>query len=160
MDLEKIKELITLLEERPILTELEVKDGKTSIRLVRAMTGHIHTHVSQESTVPLQKGPIKNKELFHEAIHLTGERTSSPELPLHGHFVRSPMVGTMYTSSSPGTAPFVTVGQRVNVGDTLCIIEAMKMFNEIEADQSGKISSILVENGHAVEFEQPLFVIE
>jgi acetyl-CoA carboxylase biotin carboxyl carrier protein len=149
MDIRKIKKLIELLEETGI-SEIEIKEGEESVRLSR---NHVivdtqpHRYIDPAPQLP-HKTEVKASEPKHDHEHA------------HGHKVRSPMVGTFYASASPEAAPFVSIGQSVNTGDTLCIIEAMKMFNEIEADKSGKVLAILVKNGEAVEFDQPLFVIE
>lgn len=153
MDIRKIKKLIELLDETGI-SEIEIKEGEESLRLSR------HSHTMEISSparyvnAPLQSPPPAAAAVAHTPDHKPAESASS------GHKVRSPMVGTMYTSPSPDASPFVTVGQSVNVGDTLCIIEAMKMFNEIEADRAGTITAILVANGDPVEYDQPLFTIE
>lgn len=156
MDIRKIKKLIELLEETGI-SEIEIKEGEESLRLSR------HSHVS-EMQIPTQPR-------YHVTTQTTTTQPPSPtpstdiksdkQTPaIAGHTIRSPMVGTMYASASPDAAAFVTVGQSVKVGDTLCIIEAMKMFNEIEADRAGVITAILVANGDPVEYDQPLFIIE
>lgn len=155
MDIRKIRKLIELLEETGI-SEIEIKEGEESLRLSRfsqhapAEKQQIHYTSPPPSYVP--------------PVHVTETPTAPTETPVlaapKGHQVLSPMVGTMYTSPSPETPSFVTVGQSVKAGDTLCIIEAMKMFNEIEADKSGKIMAILVSNGEPVEYNQPLFIIE
>lgn len=157
MDIRKIKKLIELLEETGI-SEIEIKEGEESLRLSRHSTQppqiqHIeytspppHQHVTARSEPP----PIIEPSQDNKA--------SAPTIK--GHQIHSPMVGTMYTSPSPEAAPFVTIGQTVKVGDTLCIVEAMKMFNEIESDRAGTIVDILVKNGQPVEYDQVLFVIE
>lgn len=148
MDLRKIKTLIELVENSGI-AELEISEGEERVRIVR--TGG--------SVQPMYASP---QQLSSLATHpqLT-EAPAEPDEPAEpqGHAVKSPMVGTFYRSPSPGAEPFAEVGQSVNVGDTLCIIEAMKLLNEIEADQSGVISAVLVESGQPVEFGQPLFII-
>lgn len=152
MDIRKIKKLIELLEETGI-SEIEIKEGEESLRLSRhhsvAETAPIHQYVSVPQAAPTHP---------HPAPTIPDHKPS--EVILSAHKVRSPMVGTMYTSPSPDAPPFVTVGQTVKTGDTLCIIEAMKMFNEIEADRPGTITAILVVNGEPVEYDQPLFTIE
>lgn len=149
MDIRKIRKLIELLDETGI-SEIEIKEGEESLRLSR-----YHQPLEQPRTTPIQtfttvaSAPVATAPAEHKPVE-----TSS------GHKVRSPMVGTMYTSPSPDAPAFVTVGQSVKVGDTLCIIEAMKMFNEIEADRAGTITAVLVANGEPVEYDQPLFSIE
>lgn len=152
MDIRKIRKLIELLEETGI-SEIEIKEGEESLRLSRhhvSSDAPAQRYISQPQThiqhsIPTPAAAVENKP----AAAITT-----------GHKVRSPMVGTMYTSPSPDTPAFVTVGQTIKAGDTLCIIEAMKMFNEIEADKSGVLSAILVVNGDPVEYDQPLFIIE
>ncbi|KTD23873.1 acetyl-CoA carboxylase biotin carboxyl carrier protein [Legionella lansingensis] len=154
MDIRKIKKLIELLEETGI-SEIEIKEGEESVRLSRhypELPPQVRYITSQPQT-PQAPAPVAPTVVTNES----GKTTTPPSA---GHKIRSPMVGTMYTSPSPDAAPFVTIGQSVKVGDTLCIVEAMKMFNEIEADRAGKIVDILVANGEPVEYDQPLFVIE
>lgn len=163
MDIRKIKKLIELLEQTGI-SEIEIKEGEESVRLSRhAQQLPINYIPSPSITVgnpsfsdPLSSSVSRANELATSAATTPSKSANEPV----GHKVRSPMVGTMYTSSSPDAPPFVSLGQNVRVGETLCIVEAMKMFNEIEADRAGKITAILVENGDPVEYDQPLFVIE
>ncbi|PIV32421.1 MAG: acetyl-CoA carboxylase, biotin carboxyl carrier protein [Lysobacterales bacterium CG02_land_8_20_14_3_00_62_12] len=159
MDLRKIKKLIDLLEESN-LTELEIKEGEETIRLTRAArvaanapaaaapVTHVHVEQQRLSTA----GP--NHAPHEETVHAASHR----DLP-DGHILRAPMVGTYFGSPNPEAPPFVKVGQHVKAGDVLGIIEAMKMFNQIEADVSGTIAAILVQSGEPVEFDEPLFVI-
>ncbi len=152
MDIRKIKKLIELLEQTGI-SEIEIKEGEESVRLSRHYPRETISPIrpvmvtQPESIQPTQLQPIKREEIINQASVI-------------GHKVLSPMVGTLYTAPSPDAAPFVTIGQSVKVGDTLCIVEAMKMFNEIEADRSGKIIDILAVNGDPIEYDQPLFIIE
>ncbi|HEY5739250.1 MAG TPA: acetyl-CoA carboxylase biotin carboxyl carrier protein [Gammaproteobacteria bacterium] len=149
MDIRKIKKLIELLEESGI-AEIEIKEGEESVRISRQSSAPVATYAPP----PIGQIPVA-------AAAAPVPAAVVEEAPAdNGHMVRSPMVGTFYSAASPTSEPFVSHGQQVNVGDTLCIIEAMKMMNQIEADKSGKISSILVENGSPVEFDQVLFVIE
>lgn len=151
MDIRKINKLIDLLVKGN-LDELEVKEGEESVRLVRhSQVAAAHPARHAQASAPIQPTVSVNVEAPVEA---------PAAKPITGHAVLSPMVGTMYTSPSPESEPFVSIGKVVKVGDTLCIVEAMKMFNEIEADRAGKIVDILVENGEPVEYGQPLFVIE
>lgn len=151
MDIRKIRKLIELLDATGI-SEIEVKEGEESIRLTR------HA-VSSNAVSPVPQ--VMQHVVHAEAPKVPPVVTVSHEPEeIKGHAVRSPMVGTFYASPSPEEASFVSVGQSVKAGDTLCIIEAMKMFNEIEADKSGTIVSILVKNAQPVEFDQPLFIIE
>jgi len=149
MDIRKIKKLIELLEETGI-SEIEIKEGEESLRLSR------YSHATESQ--PTRYINMPPSAPHAPAITPPVIEQKTPEA-ITGHQLLSPMVGTMYTSPSPEAAPFVTVGQSVKVGDTLCIIEAMKMFNEIEADRSGTISAILTSNGDPIEYDQPLFVI-
>jgi len=162
MDLRKIKKLIDLLEESN-LSEIEIKEGEESVRLARMPQGS----VGPSAPVYMQAAPHYQAQLSGPPMPMhspteaaTGGSAKPPhsELP-DGHVVRAPMVGTFYTSPSPDKPAFVTVGQAVKQGETLGIIEAMKMFNPIEADVSGTVLSILGETGQPVEFDQPLFVI-
>jgi acetyl-CoA carboxylase biotin carboxyl carrier protein len=150
MDIRKIKKLIELLEESGI-AELEIKEGEESVRISRQMANYVQ---QMPAAMPMAMAP---PPLAAAAPAAAPAEVAEPE---RGHQVKSPMVGTFYNKASPTSAPFVTQGQQVNAGDTLCIIEAMKMMNQIEADKSGKITAILVEDGSPVEFDQVLFVIE
>lgn len=158
MDIRKIKKLIELLEEANI-TEIEIKEGEESVRLSRAGS---HVQVIEAPRVMAQ--PVMAPAPAPVVAATTPETAPvpAPAAPAEhqGHVVRSPMVGTMYTSPSPEASAFVKVGQRVAVGDTLCIVEAMKMFNEIEADRAGTIVQVMVSNGEPVEYDQALFVIQ
>lgn len=153
MDTRKIRKLIELVKETGI-GELEVKSGEESVRINCQVPG---------GTVVAQAAHMQMPMAAPAPVALP-EAASVPEAkkPAHeeGHHVKSPMVGTVYLSSAPGGAAFVSVGQKVKVGDTLCLIEAMKMFNKIEADKAGTISARLVENEQPVEYDQSLFIIE
>lgn len=147
MDIRKIKKLIELLEESGI-SEIEISEGEESVRISRFPSPGMMAYAAPPMHVPVAaQAPAEQK-----AEHI-------PEPP-KGHQITAPMVGTFYSSPSPGAKPFVEIGSQVSAGDTLCIIEAMKMMNQIESDVSGKVVSILVENGDPVEFGQPLFLIE
>jgi len=155
MDLRKIKTLIELLEQSGI-AELEVKEGEESVRIARhspAAPQHMMTYAPPPLPAPPAPAPAPS------AGSAAAPAPAKPPAS-RGHAVKSPMVGTFYRAPSPGAKPFVEVGQTVKQGQTLCIIEAMKMLNQIEADASGVISEILIENGQAVQFDQPLFMIE
>ncbi|KTD67532.1 acetyl-CoA carboxylase biotin carboxyl carrier protein [Legionella shakespearei] len=158
MDIRKIRKLIELLEETGI-SEIEIKEGEESLRLSRHSSAPVEApqQIRYISPQPQQQQPVAAPA--PTPIH-PSHSESKPVPASNGHKVRSPMVGTMYTSPSPETPPFVSIGQAVKVGDTLCIVEAMKMFNEIEADRAGKIVEILVKNGDPVEYDQALFIIE
>lgn len=148
MDLRKLKKLIDLVEESGI-AELEITEGEERVRIARVLAGGQPIYMNAPMpgpTVPVAAAPV------------AAPVETAPAEP-EGHVVRSPMVGTFYRSPSPGAKSFAEVGQSVSVGDTLCIIEAMKLLNEIEADQGGVIKAILVENGQPVEYGEPLFII-
>lgn len=144
MDIQKISQLIDLINETSV-AEIEIHEGGSSIRIARQQAPGVAV---APATVAIPQ-PV---------VHAPSPEAPKPEVK--GHPVRSPMVGTVYLSASPGAKPFVEIGQMVKTGDILCIVEAMKMMNQIEADKAGKISARLVENGQPVEFDQPLFTIE
>jgi acetyl-CoA carboxylase biotin carboxyl carrier protein len=151
MDLRKLKKLIDLVEESGI-AELEITEGEEKVRISKGVAG-----------APMM---MAAPQYMHAPAPLASAAPSAAAAPVEtapaepeGHVVRSPMVGTFYRAASPGSKAFVEVGQSVSAGDTLCIIEAMKLLNEIEADQGGIIKAILVENGQPVEYGEPLFVI-
>ncbi|MEX0387027.1 acetyl-CoA carboxylase biotin carboxyl carrier protein [Spiribacter onubensis] len=152
MDIRKIKRLIELLDESGV-NEIEIHEGEESVRITRAAA---QLAAAPAPVAPAPPAPAATQPASTEPA--TPAEKDSPETG--GHAVRSPMVGTFYRAPSPDASPFVEEGQNVNAGDTLCIIEAMKMLNQIEADRSGVIRSILLENGQPVEFDQPLFIIE
>ena len=149
MDIRKIKKLIELLEESDI-GELEIKEGEESVRISRGVSSQAAPAVAAP-VAPAAPAPVAAPQAPAE--------TPEAVPALTGHPVKSPMVGTFYAASSPGAEPFVKVGQQVKVGDVVCIVEAMKMMNQIEADKAGTIDSILVEDGQPVEFDQPLVTI-
>ena len=147
MDLRKIKKLIDLLEESN-LAELEIKEGEEVVRLSRVPKGGVAVAaapVAVAAPAPVAAAPV-------------AAAPATPAVP-EGHVVKAPMVGTYYASASPGAPAFVKVGQQVKAGETLGIIEAMKMFTQIEADVGGTVQAILIDNGQPVEFDQPMFVI-
>ena len=148
MDLRKLKTLIDLVESSGI-AELEISEGEERVRITRSlssMTHQVYAAPQQMMTAPAPQTPVAS-----------AEPVKAPEV--EGHAVQSPMVGSFYRSPSPGAKAFVEVGQNVSVGDTLCIIEAMKLLNEIESDKAGVVKAVLVENGQPVEYGQPLFII-
>ena len=155
MDIRKIKKLIELVEESGI-TELEVQEEEGTVRISRAAPAVAPAAV-QYATAPVV-APTPTAAPAQAPAAATSAPAASDELS--GHLVRSPMVGTFYRSPSPEAKAFVEVGQSVKVGDALCIVEAMKMMNRIEADKAGVVKAILVNDGEAVEFDQPLIVIE
>jgi acetyl-CoA carboxylase biotin carboxyl carrier protein len=154
MDIRKVKKLIELLEASGI-DEIEIHEGEESVRISR------HRPVPSGAPTVLMTAPGAAPILAGAPPYAEAASQPAPAAPeISGHTVESPMVGTFYEAPSPGAKPFVQVGQRVESGDTLCIIEAMKILNQIEADASGVIKSMLVENGQPVEYGQPLFVID
>lgn len=161
MDLRKIKKLIDLLEESN-LAEIEIKEGEESVRLARTPKGSYAPAPVSYAPPPAQEArPAAQPMPMSSPTEASTGGSAKPGSSLpEGHLVRSPMVGTFYASPAPDKPVFVTVGQQVKAGDTLAIIEAMKMFNPIEADASGTIVAILGEAGQPVEFDQPLFVIQ
>jgi len=148
MDIRKVKKLIELLEESGI-AEIEIKEGEESVRISRYGAGQISAPM-QYSAAPMAAPAA--------APAAATDEPAEDALP-SGHILKSPMVGTYYSSPSPEAPSFVQIGDSVSEGDTLCIVEAMKILNQIEADKSGTIKAILVENGQPIEFGQPLFVI-
>jgi acetyl-CoA carboxylase biotin carboxyl carrier protein len=149
MDIRKVKKLIELLEESDV-AEIEIHEGEESVRISR-----------NSSAVPAVYAAPAAAPIAAPAGPAAAETPAAPATPPEpeGHIIRSPMVGTFYRASSPGAKPFIETGQSVGTGDTLCIIEAMKILNQIESDTAGKVVEILVENGQPVEYNQPLFVI-
>jgi acetyl-CoA carboxylase biotin carboxyl carrier protein len=147
MDIRKIKKLIEIIEESDI-AELEIKEGEESIRISRYSAAPAPAAVAY-APAPAAAAPAA-----------AAPAAAPAEEKITGHVVKSPMVGTFYRSASPGTKVFAEVGQSVQAGDTLCIIEAMKILNQIESDKSGTVTKILVENAEPVEYGQPLFIIE
>jgi len=152
MDLRKIKKLIDLLEESN-LAELEIKEGEEVVRLSRVPKGGVAVAAPQMIAAPVAPAPVAAAPAATPSAP-----AAEPGLP-PGHVVKAPMVGTFYAASTPGAPAFASVGQQVKAGETLGIIEAMKMFNQIEADVAGTVVAILVENGQPVEFDEPMFVI-
>nr|WP_297348491.1 acetyl-CoA carboxylase biotin carboxyl carrier protein [uncultured Glaciecola sp.] len=149
MDIRKIKKLIELVEESGI-SELEITEGEESVRI----------HRSGSSTAVQYAPQMMQAPMMHSAPAPVAPPAEVAAPVQTGHVVKSPMVGTFYRSSSPESKAFVEIGQSVNVGDTLCIVEAMKMMNQIESDKTGVVKEILVDNQEPVEFDQPMFVIE
>jgi len=149
MDIRKVKKLIELLEQSNI-NELEINEGDESVRISRG--GTAVTYAAAPAPAPVAAAPAAAPAAAAEAA---APEAAEPA----GHAVKSPMVGTFYASPAPGSPAFVSVGQKVAAGDVICIIEAMKMMNQIEADKAGTIGAILVEDGEAVEFDQPIVTI-
>ena len=155
MDLRKIKKLMELLEESGI-AEIEVKEGEESIKLSRNTSSSTNMQVPQIIQQPVQTSqPPANQQASDMGVNAVDNSKKEKR-----NTVNSPMVGTFYASASPESKPFVTIGQSVKKGDTLCILEAMKMMNQVQAECDGKIVEILVDNAEPVEFDQPLFVLE
>ncbi len=150
MDLRKLKTLIDLVSDSNV-SELEITEAEGKVRIVKSM--------GVAAPVLVQQAPVAAPVVAAPAAVAAPVAAEAPAAPA-GHAVKSPMVGTFYRSSSPGAAPFVQIGSVVKEGDTLCIIEAMKILNEIESDKSGTVTQILCENGQATEYGQPLFIIE
>ena len=155
MDIRKVKKLIELLEESDV-AELEIKEGEESVRISRLSSLASAPPAVVSAAPVVAAAPAVAAESPAPAAAPAAAEEVTPE----GHVVTSPMVGTFYAASSPGATAFVSVGAKVAEGDTICIIEAMKILNQIEADKGGVVSAILVENGDPVEYGQPLFIIE
>jgi acetyl-CoA carboxylase biotin carboxyl carrier protein len=156
MDIRKIKKLIELLEESGI-AEIEIKEGEEAVRISRMPTGANAMHGMPTYAMPMAApvaAPVQAASA-PAAIEAPAARPRANE-----HVVTAPMVGTFYSAPSPGSKSFVEIGDEVKVGQTLCIIEAMKMMNQIESDKAGRVTSIMARNGDPVEFGQPLFVVE
>jgi acetyl-CoA carboxylase biotin carboxyl carrier protein len=155
MDIRKVKKLIELLEESGV-SEIEIKEGEESVRISRHPTGTVHAYSSPMAYPPAAPGAPAG------AVPAALAASGSPPQPTHSpdQAVTAPMVGTFYAAPAPGAKPFVEIGSEVKQGDVLCIIEAMKMMNQIECDKPGRVVSVLVKNGDPVEFGQTLFVIE
>ena len=160
MDIRKIKKLIELLEESGI-AEIEIKEGEEAVRISRMPTGNnmppSYPQYGHVSALPMAMAP--QLEAPPKAAAPAAEGAAAKPKP-NEHVITAPMVGTFYASPSPGAKPFIEIGDEIKVGQVLCIIEAMKMMNQIEADKAGKVTSIMARNGDPVEFGQPLFVVE
>lgn len=156
MDIRKVKKLIELLEESGI-AEIEISEGEESVRISRYPQGQAAAPIVHYAAPPVAPA--------HAAAPAAAPAVAPAAAPVPAatktdHTVTAPMVGTFYAAATPGAKPFVDIGSEVNVGDTLCIIEAMKMMNQIESDKAGRVTAVLVKNGDPVEFGQPLFIIE
>ena len=156
MDIRKVKKLIELLEESGV-SEIEIKEGEESVRISRHPTGVVHTF----SAPPAYAAPAAAAAIATPAA-AAGSAPAAPAAATHSpdSVVTAPMVGTFYSAPAPGAKPFVEIGSEVKPGDVLCIIEAMKMMNQIESDKAGRVVSVLAKNGDPVEFGQTLFIIE
>ncbi|MCK9688458.1 acetyl-CoA carboxylase biotin carboxyl carrier protein [Scleromatobacter humisilvae] len=157
MDMRKLKTLVDLVSESNI-SELEITEAEGKVRIVKAGYG-VPTTMMMQPAGQMMMAPQQQAAPAGEAAPAAAPAAEPVAAPT-GHVVKSPMVGTFYRSASPGSKPFAEVGAAIKEGDPICIVEAMKIMNEIEADMSGTVSKILVENGQAVEFGQPLFIIE
>ena len=156
MDIRKVKKLIELIEESGV-AEIEIREGEETVRISRQLPQAAAQPIMHYASAPQATAPVMQAEATTQQADAVSN--DAPAMP-SGHQVTSPMVGTMYHAPAPDQPPFVKVGDKVNSGDTLCIVEAMKMMNPIEADKSGTIAAVLVENGQPVEFGQPLFIIQ
>ena len=157
MDIRKVKKLIELIDETGV-AEIEIHEGEESVRISRYGQAAPVQQVMMPTTSMAAAPPVAGTPAANTA--LAPQTKGSSDYDLDGHVVKSPMVGTMYAAPSPDAKNFVEMGDKVKAGDTLCIVEAMKMFNEIESDKSGTVIARLVENGEPIEFDQPLFIIE
>jgi acetyl-CoA carboxylase biotin carboxyl carrier protein len=158
MDIRKVKKLIELLEESGI-AEIEISEGEESVRISRYPAGGAHAApIVHYAPAPMAQMAAAPAAAAPAAI--AAPAAPAPAAAKADHTVTAPMVGTFYSAATPGAKAFVDIGSEVNVGDTLCIIEAMKMMNQIESDKAGRVTAILVKNGDPVEFGQPLFIIE
>ncbi len=158
MDIRKIKKLIELLEESGI-AEIEIKEGEEALRISRMPTGSIAAQgLAHVPSLPLTAPPLSSpaKAATAASADVPAPKPTKP----NEHVITAPMVGTFYGAPSPGAKPFIEIGDEIKVGQVLCIIEAMKMMNQIEADRAGRVTSIMARNGDPVEFGQPLFVVE
>ena len=156
MDIRKVKKLIEMLEESQ-LNEIEIKEGEESVKLVKAISIPLQEQVTTSNIAAPAPQPAAIKDNLSEE----SDSSQSTEVEtISGQTIDSPMVGTFYAAPNPGAKDFVSVGDKISEGDVLCIIEAMKMMNEVKADSSGTIKQVLIENSEPVEFGQPLFVIE
>jgi acetyl-CoA carboxylase biotin carboxyl carrier protein len=159
MDIRKVKKLIELLEESGI-AELEITEGEESVRISRYGNQALAQVVHAAPAPTSQAAPVASAPVSASAPSAQGQGAPAAAAPIAENVVTAPMVGTYYASPAPGAKAFVDIGTEVQVGTTLCIIEAMKMMNQIESDKAGRVTAILVKNGEPVEFGQPLFVIE
>ena len=155
MDIRKVKKLIEMLEESQ-LNEIEIKEGEESVKLVKAISVPVQEQIVTSNAV----APVPQPAVVNDVSADSDTSQSAEDETISGQTIDSPMVGTFYAAPNPGAKDFVSVGDKISEGDVLCIIEAMKMMNEVKADSSGTIKQVLIENAEPVEFGQPLFVIE
>ena len=159
MDIRKIKKMIELLEESGI-AEIEIKEGEETLRIARAVPGQT-TYVAAPPAMPSAAAPSAPSAAPSAPVPATAAEGGGKLRAAAGeHIVTAPMVGTYYSAPSPGAKAFVEIGDEVEVGQTLCIIEAMKMMNQIDSEKAGRIKAVLIKDGEPVEFDQPLFIIE
>jgi len=156
MDIRKVKKLIEMLEESQ-LNEIEIKEGEESVKLVKAISVPVQEQILTSNIVASTPQPADVKD--NDSVEIDNNQSAEEET-ISVQTIDSPMVGTFYAAPNPGAKDFVSVGDKISEGDVLCIIEAMKMMNEVKADSSGTIKQVLIENAEPVEFGQPLFVIE
>lgn len=159
MDMRKIKKLIELIQSTGV-AEIEIKEGEESVRITREVHRNMPMMMAQPAIMPVAQPAQPAAPQITPESASTKAADSTSSIGADKHVLKSPMVGTVYLSSTPGAKPFVEIGQSVKAGDVICLIEAMKMFNQIEADKTGTVTARLVDNGTPVEFNQPLFVIE
>lgn len=162
MDMRKIKKLIELLQSTGV-AEIEIREGEESVRITREVNRAPQVMMQAPTMISAADTSAQNinpSTATHNPETHTPQTGEGASIPLNKHTMKAPMVGTIYLSATPGAKAFVEIGQSVKVGDVICLIEAMKMFNQIEADKSGTVTARLVDNGTPVEFNQPLFVIE
>jgi acetyl-CoA carboxylase biotin carboxyl carrier protein len=160
MDMRKIKKLIELIQSTGV-AEIEIREGEESVRITANFSAKAMPMMAASSMMPVAPMPPTQPVSDVKLEATTGKPTDSNAAPVSDkHTVKSPMVGTVYLSATPGAKPFIEIGQTVKAGDVICLIEAMKMFNQIEADKAGTVTARLVDNGTPVEFNQPLFTIE
>lgn len=158
MDLRKVKKLIELIQSTGV-AEIEIREGEESVRITREMNKATQVMIPAPAIMP-SDAVVAPSTHHHKTDAIATPTAESASIPINKHTVKAPMVGTVYLSPAPGAKSFVEIGQSVKVGDVICLIEAMKMFNQIESDKSGTVVARLVDNGTPVEFNQPLFVIE
>lgn len=156
MDFRKVKKLIELIQSTGV-AEIEIREGEESVRITRETTAPVQTMMVSAPAAPI--APVA-APIAHTPAEAKAAEVAAPAVTHEKISIKAPMVGTIYLSPTPGSKPFVEIGQTVKVGDVICLIEAMKMFNQIESDKAGTIIARLVDNGTPVEFNQPLFVIE
>ncbi len=159
MDIRKVKKLIELLEESGV-AEIEIREGEESVRIARMPPASLAGHAPQAVYVPAPQAATQHPPIAASAAAPANASNPAPVGGPGEHVVTAPMVGTYYSAPSPGAKQFVAIGEEVKTGQVLCIIEAMKMMNQIESEVAGKVRAILVKNGEPVEFGQPLFIIE